>query len=430
VKNTPDEQSEQNTQGTSNALGTPSAANMPRILSILSILRTWEIFARYCGGCAVRFALALFIAVTVYSAADIWTLWNWDSEESLIVEIVDIGNERILFTESGNGEGAGEPFQTAETEIAARILTGAQTDRVFSAAVTRMKDGGVEPEKGRRYILFTDTFEDGSMQYSIADAFRAPSVAGVIVFACACLAVFAGRAGAKALLGLLFSIAALLWGVVPLMSRGFSPVPLAFAAVVFISGVTVFCVVRRGRRTVAFFGALGGVAGAFLLGRLMVGFWRLSGLAGENAPLLSSTLPGIDIRGILLAAVVISAVGAVLDVSVSITAALSELAEHDPGIAPLDLWDSGLRVGTEVLGSMINTLILAYLGSSLPMAVLISSAGADFWGLMNDPYVGQEIVHSVAGTSGLLLTIPITAAFFALREKFKAPHGVIPSCIR
>ncbi|MDR1049230.1 MAG: YibE/F family protein [Synergistaceae bacterium] len=415
MKNTPNEQNEQNTQDAQN---------------LLSILKTWEIFARYCGGCAIRFALALLLAVTVYSAADIWTLWNWDSEESLVVEIVDIGSERILSASAESGNGGGEPFQTAETEIAARILTGAETDRVFSAAVTRMKDGGVELEKGRRYILFTDTFEDGSMQYSIADAFRAPSVAGVITFACACLAVFAGHAGMKALLGLLFSIAALLWGAVPLMSRGFQPVPLAFAAVVFISGVTVFCVVRRGRRAVAFFGALGGVAGAFLLGRLMVGFWRLSGLAGENAPLLLSTLPGIDIRGILLAAVVISAVGAVLDVSVSITATLSELAEHDPGIAPLDLWDSGLRVGTEVLGSMINTLILAYLGSSLPMAVLISSAGADFWGLMNDPYVGQEIVHSVAGTSGLLLTIPITAAFFVLREKFLTPHGVKDDGVR
>jgi uncharacterized membrane protein len=358
------------------------------------------------------------LTVAAYSAADFWTLRNCDSEDSIVVEIVDVGRERILSAETGRNDDEGEPFQTAETEIAARILTGDQKDRVFSVVVTRMKNGGIEPEKGRRYILFTDTFEDGSMQCSIADAFRAPAVAGVVVFACACLAAFAGWAGTKALLGLAFSVAALLWGVVPLLSRGFSPVPLAFAAVVFIAGATVFCVVRRGRRAVPFLGTLGGTAGAFLLGHLMVGFWRLSGLAGENAPLLASTVPGIDIRGILLASVVISAVGAVLDVSVSISAALSELAEHNPGIAPFDLWASGLRVGTEVLGSMINTLILAYLGTSLPMTILISSAGADFWGLMNDPYVGQEIVHSIAGTSGLLLTIPITAAFFALRKKF------------
>ena len=91
--------------------------------------------------------------------------------------------------------------------------------------------------------------------------------------------------------------------------------------------------------------------------------------------------------------------------------------EYDPDILLTRLWSGGLRVGSEVLGSMINTLILAYIGSSLPITILISNAGADFWGLMNDPYVGQEIVHSLAGTLGLLLTIPATASFFILREK-------------
>ncbi|MDR1049456.1 MAG: YibE/F family protein, partial [Synergistaceae bacterium] len=244
---------------------------------------------------------------------------------------------------------------------------------------------------------------------------------GFAAFACACLAVFAGRAGVRALLGLGLSVALLLWGYIPLAAQGVSPVPLAFLAAVLISGITVFCAVRRGRaRAVAFLGALGGVFGAFLAGLAMVSLWRLSGLAGESASLLATTLPGIDLRGILLASVVISALGAVLDVGVSITSAMSELAGHDLEIAPLELWRSGLRVGSDVLGSMINTLVLAYLGSSLPMAILISSAGADFWGLVNDPYVGEEIVHSIAGTSGLLLTIPITATLFVLREKISA----------
>jgi uncharacterized membrane protein len=194
--------------------------------------------------------------------------------------------------------------------------------------------------------------------------------------------------------------------------------PLAFLAVFFISTVTVFCVVRRKQaRVVALLGTLGGVSGAFFLGYVMVELWQLSGLAGESASLLVTTIVGVDIKGILLAAVVISAIGAVLDVGISITAAMSELVEYDPDIVLLRLWSSGIRVGLEVLGSMINTLILAYMGTSLPIAILIAHAGADFWGLMNDSYVGQEIVHSLAGTAGLLMTIPITATFFILQEK-------------
>ena len=139
-------------------------------------------------------------------------------------------------------------------------------------------------------------------------------------------------------------------------------------------------------------------------------------LAGEGVALLASTLPDIDVRGLLLASILIGAIGAVLDVGISITASMAELVDYDPDIPLRRLLTAGLNVGSEVLGSMINTLILAYLGAALPMTILISSAGADVVGLLNDPYIAQEIVQSLAGTAGLLLTIPATALFFILQE--------------
>ena len=366
-----------------------------------------------------RLVLSVLLAVGVYSAVDFWTLRVWNVKESLVVEILGVGNEKILSSEDDQNDG---PFQTLEIDLLVRILTGDQKGRNFPVAVTQMEGTRIEFLKGRRYILFWDTFEDGSMQYSIADLFRIPSVLGGIVFACACLIAFAGRSGIRALLGLGLSMFFLLWGYIPLVAKGYPPLPLAFIVVVLISIVTVFCVVKRKRtRLVALLGTLGGVAGAFFLGYLMVELWQLNGLAAESASLLVTTIPNMDIRGLLLAAVAISAIGAVLDVGISITAAMSELFDYDPEISPLQLWTSGIRVGSEMLGTMINTLILAYLGTSLPVSILISNAGVDLWGLLNDPYVGQEIVHSLAGTSGLLLTIPITATFFVLREKYL--HG-------
>ena len=201
------------------------------------------------------------------------------------------------------------------------------------------------------------------------------------------------------------------------MSAGWPPIPLAFAAVLVISVLTIVCVVKRSRcRTVALLGSLGGVGCGFLLGWVMVFFCQLNGLAGEGAALLASTLPGIDVRGLLLASILIGAIGAVLDVGISITASMAELVDYDPNIPLRRLLTAGLNVGSEVLGSMINTLILAYLGAALPMTILISSAGADVVGLLNDPYIAQEIVQSLAGTAGLLLTIPTTALFFILQE--------------
>ncbi|MDR1977726.1 MAG: YibE/F family protein [Synergistaceae bacterium] len=369
-------------------------------------------------GYLFRFALAVLSMVAVYSAVDFWTLRIWDTSESLVVEVVDIGDAKILSPEDD------EPFRTVETELAIQVLTGEQKEETFSIVVTQMEDNGTELKKGRRYILIVDVFDDGSMQYSIADVFRIPSVIGVVVFACGCLIAFTGRVGARALLGLGVSVACLLWGYIPLVVKGAPPVPLAFLAVFFISAATVFCVVHRKQaRAVVLLGSLGGVSGAFLLGALMIEIWQVSGLAGESASLLVTTIAGINIKGILLSSVIISAIGAVLDVGISITAAMSELVEYDSEIERLRLWAAGIRVGSEVLGSMINTLILAYIGTSLPIAILIANAGVNFWGLMNDPYVSQEIVQSLAGTSGLLLTIPITATFFVLFNARKAGRG-------
>ena len=369
-----------------------------------------------CKRCLFRFALAALLAAVVYFSMDFLALKQWDTGESVIVKVLDVGNEKLVLLEEREDY---ELFQATETELAIKILTGSQTGQNFSLVVTQLKEHGLNLKKGGRYILIADTFDDGATQYSITDVFRIPTVIGVLSFACACLVAFAGRAGAIALAGLGLSIACLLWVFVPLAAGGFPPVPLAFLAVTFISVVTVFCAVQRQKqRKTALFGTLGGATGAWLFGFIIVELWQLSGLAGEGAPLLATTIAGINIKGILLASIMIGAIGAVLDVSISITAAMSELADYDPEIDLFRLWTSGIRVGSEVLGSMINTLILAYIGTSLPMAMLISNAGADFWGLINDPYVGQELVQSLAGTSGLLFTIPMTAAFYVLQEKF------------
>ena len=190
-----------------------------------------------------------------------------------------------------------------------------------------------------------------------------------------------------------------------------------------ISTITVLCVVRHSRyRIVALAGSLGGVLCGSLCGAAMVYMWGLNGLAGEGAALLASTLPHINMRGLLLAAVLIGSIGAVLDVAISITASMSEFVDYDSKI-PLDrLLLAGLNVGSEVLGSMINTLILAYMGSALPMAVLVSSAGVELSGLLNDPYIAQEIVQSLAGTLGLLFTIPATAFSFVVEESIRRIH--------
>ncbi|MBR1419053.1 MAG: YibE/F family protein, partial [Synergistaceae bacterium] len=297
------------------------------------------------------------------------------------------------------------------------ILTGEQAGAKFNINAVRLKDSGVDVIKGRRYLLVEDVFNDGTVQYSIADAYRISLVAFITSLICFVLAALTGWRGVKAIIGLLISILVIVFLMIPMIVDGWQPIWPTLASTFIISCITVYFVVKRAQyRLPAFLGSFGGVLAGFLLGLLMVYLWQLTGLASDGAALLASTLPGIDMRGILLSAILIGAIGAVLDVGISVTASMAELVDYDPEIPLGRLFLAGINVGSEVLGSMINTLILAYIGSSLPMAVLISAAGVNYIGLMNDPYVAQELAQSLAGTVGLLLTIPVTALFFTLQE--------------
>ena len=363
----------------------------------------------------LRLIIALVISVAFYYTVDYYAVNNWNNRESLIVRVIEAGPESIIPPENETEES----YEMLERNTVLQVLS-AENNEIMTVKTVRLAGSGLEIVNGRRYLLVWDMFSDGQVQYSIADAFRVSSVAGIIMAVCAILIALTGYRGLLALLGLGASIAVLIFTMIPLVTNGWNPLMLALASVFIISTVTILCVVYHVRYMfVALLGSLGGALCGFLSGSLMVYLWQLSGLGGEGAALLASTLPGLNMRGLLLSSVLIGSIGAVLDVGVSVTASMSELVDNDNDI-PLDrLLISGLNVGSEVLGSMINTLILAYMGSSLPMAVLICSAGVELSGLLNDPYIAQEIVQSLAGTLGLLCTIPVTAFCFVMQESLR-----------
>ena len=364
----------------------------------------------------LRIIFALLISWAFYYAVDNFTVSHWNTNDSLIVRVIDAGPESIIPPEDEREES----YEMLERDTILQVLTGPHEEELMNVKTVRLSGSGLDVKPGNRYLLVWDMFSDGRVQYSIADAFRVPSVAGIIMMVCTVLIALTGLRGFLALLGLGASILILIFTMIPLITQGWNPVMLAIAAVFMISTLTILCVVHHVRyMLVALLGSFGGVLCGFLCGALMVKFWELSGLAGEGAALLASTLPGLNMQGVLLASVLVGSIGAVLDVGVSITASMSEFVDYDEDI-PLDrLLLAGLNVGSEVLGSMINTLILAYMGSSLPMAILICSAGVELSGLLNDPYIAQEIVQSLAGTLGLLFTIPVTAFCFVMQESMR-----------
>ncbi len=352
-------------------------------------------------------ALLLFLLVWgVVAGTDWYVLSRWDAKDSSVIVIEDLLGKRA---DPASGEGGEWESEFVKLRILYR--SGPRTGLREDVEIMQLADSRLTLLPGKEYLLLADMFEDGTVQFSVSDRYRVPAVVGFITFACGILVIIAGRSGFKALVGLFLSLLFLIGWFVPRIASGHPPVPFAILAVAAVSVATCFFVVRkRELRPIPVFGAVGGAAGASLTGWVMVSLWQLTGLESDSAALLASTSPDLSLRGLLLAAVMVGSIGAVLDVAVSVTSSMGELYEYDPSIPRRRLWKAGISVGRDVLGSMINTLILAYLGSSLPFVVLIATEGADFIGLLNDPHIAQEVLRSVAGTVGLLLTIPVTAA--------------------
>lgn len=383
-----------------------------------------QFFLKMRAGRLAFFLLILpLLTWMVARGADHIALSRWNSEDFAVVTVEKIVDVRAESAEEGDG------WQTERVTVEISRRSGAERGTTGTIEVVRLTGSKLDLLPGRDYLLLSDVFDDGEIQYSLSDRYRIPAVAGFVAAACLILAGAAGLSGIKAMVGLFLSLFLLLGWFVPRAAEGFSPIPLAILAVAGVSLVTVIFVVRSPVLwPIPFLGAVGGIVAASAAAWLMVELWQLTGLDGDSAALLSSLTPALSMKGLLLAAVIIGSIGAVLDVAISISSSMAELFLYDPGISGIRLWQGGISVGKEILGSMINTLLLAYLGSSLPFVVLIAMEGVDLLSLLNDPHIAQEILRSLAGTMGLLLTIPLTALtavwWLGLRRgKLSEPNG-------
>ncbi len=350
--------------------------------------------------------LLLTAGFTSAKLAENWIISTWDYEDSWLVTLQ--GYEK---TEKMAEDEPDEPgWETEQYKLVVSFLTGENQGETFPVTVEHLVNSQLEFVRGRKYILTVDRFDDGSSFFSVSDRFRFPLVCAFVVTLALAICALSGVDGTRAILGLVLSLAVLTKWALPMMLGGHSPLVVAICSVAGISALTVALVLKKKQYwPIAFLGAVGGATAASLLGWLSIYLWQLTGIEVEGGTLLASILPDISMKGILLASVIIGAIGAVLDVSISVTSTMAEMYDYDPEISTLRLLQAGLSVGQDILGSMINTLILAYFGSSLVISLLITYHVPVLWSVLNDPLISAELVRGLAGTAGLLMTVPLTA---------------------
>ena len=223
-----------------------------------------------------------------------------------------------------------------------------------------------------------------------------------------------------ALVSLLFTLFAIVWILFPLLEYGFPAIP-ATVLIVFYTTVFTFVLIDGiNKKTIS--GALGTLAGV-LIASIFAAFAgyvsHISGFQTNEAEelLLIGTDHGMKISGLFTAGILIASLGAVMDVAMSIASAVHELHEVNDQMSAMELFRSGMNIGRDAMGTMANTLILAFAGSSFTLLLLIYFYNIGFTQLINTDMVAREVIQGLAGSIGIVLTVPIVAFLSATIEK-------------
>jgi uncharacterized membrane protein len=326
------------------------------------------------------------------------------------LEKAEVTGVRLEPCGGGSSAVARPTCQVADVQLATGPDKGTSTTLQLSLGAA-----SPELEEGQT-ILVGRTFDPASGTfYSFADYDRqTPLVLLAVVFTVVVVAVGRLR-GLAALVGLLITFAVLLKFVLPAILQGESPLLVAIvgsAAVMFVIMYLAHGV--NAQTTVALLGTLASLIVIALLSALFVEVAQIVNLGNEEATLLQTTAAQVNLRGLILGGIIIGSLGVLNDVTVTQASAVWRLRETDPSAPPRALYSSAMRIGRDHIASVVDTLVLAYAGASLPLLLLFTLASRPVGDILTGALVAEEVVRTLVGSIGLVLSVPITTGLAAL----------------
>ena len=226
--------------------------------------------------------------------------------------------------------------------------------------------------------------------------------------------------GLKSALGLVFTCVLIVTVLIPALFAGFPPVPVSIGLVSIMTIVSFILISGFTRKTyTAIAGTVSGITIAGIISAIVSYSAQLSGVNMEGGEQLLNLAPDYNLKldGLLFTSILIASLGAVMDVSMSIASSMQEMLAVNPRLSKKELFRSGLTVGKDITGTMSNTLILAFEGSSLPLVMMIWGYSMSFTQFINIPRIVIEVMHGISGSIGIIAAVPCTAlaALFVLR---------------
>lgn len=324
-----------------------------------------------------------------------------------VIRVTDVQTQNI----SGENEFVTVKFraQALNTSLRGKTIDVLQEiDKSYAFSPKQVEQGDK--------ILVEGYTQNGEKLYYFGDFVRITPLIWLLVVFCLLVIVFSRMQGLKTIVSLGFTCLSVFVVLIPAILNGRNIYFWSIAVCVFITIMTLSII--SGFNVKALCAGIGCICGVLCSGIIvlfMERFLNMTGLLEEESVYLVQLYPNnpINLKAIIFAMIIVGAVGAVMDVSMSISSSLYELRIKSPTIQPKELMRSGFTIGRDMMGTMANTLVLAYIGSSLTCVLLLVAYNANLQQVLNKEIIVAEILQALAGSMGMLLTLPLTSAVCA-----------------
>ena len=296
-----------------------------------------------------------------------------------------------------------------------RILSGAHKGETVEATSSSAYLYGAHCTEGMKVVAILSESQ-GEIVASVYGYNREPMLYLMIGLFLIIIWLIGGRQGLYSILGLAFTFICIFSFFLPMVYRGFSPVAAAVIVVIASTLVTMYLVAGISVKATA--AVIGTVMGVLVAGIIALVFGRLCHVTGYSVSDIENLIyvqeqVGIQVGELLFAGILIAALGAVMDVSMSISSTLQEIHDKNPGLTGRQLFHSGMTVGRDMMGTMSNTLILAFAGGSINTLVLFYAYAYSYTQIINMYDIAIEIMQGVSASLGVVLTVPFVSAVAA-----------------
>ncbi|MBT5016801.1 YibE/F family protein [Candidatus Peregrinibacteria bacterium] len=328
-------------------------------------------------------------------------------------EVLEVISEEII-----------EEFGTSkyQEDLKVELLEGPDAGEIIRVTYINsfITDGSQKIEEGGKVVVVESVFGE-KVIYSVYEPYRLPNLALLFGLFVVIILFIGGKRGFSSLIGLAVTLLVLIKWIIPNIVAGGNPLLFSFVGALIIVCVSLYLAHGFNKRTsLALVSTLITLQISLVLALLSVYSSKLFGLGSEDAAYLAfGSTDSLDFRGLLLGAIVIGALGVLDDVTTTQTATIYELHKLNPKLPFHELYKRGLSVGKEHIASLVNTLVLAYVGAAFPALLVLTMSSQPLWVLMNNEFMAEEIVRTLVGSSTLVLAVPISTALAAYAYRSK-----------